>query len=97
MFYEFRQNNSGGRFLPPAITVFVEADSMGEANRIAERSGLYFDGAGSGRDCLCCGDRWYPVSLKRDVHETVPEPSEDALEDALHDNVPAQHVIKKEA
>ena len=96
MFYEFRQNNSGGVFHLPAIQVFIEADSMDEANRIAERNGLYFDGAGSGRDCLCCGDRWYPVSLKRDVHETVPEPSEGVLEDALLDGVPAQHVIKKE-
>lgn len=95
MFYEYRQNNSGGFFHLPAIQVFIEADSMDEANRIAERNGLYFDGVDDGRDCPCCGDRWYPVSSKWNVHETVPEPSKYILANVRHDDVPAQHIIKK--
>ena len=59
MFYEFRQNNSGGAWGGPAMTVFIEADSGEEANSIAENNGLYFDGVGAGLDCECCGDRWY--------------------------------------
>lgn len=63
-FYQFRQNNSGGSFdideeRGISISVIVEADSYEEANRRAERIGLYFDGCQSGRDCSCCGDRWY--------------------------------------
>lgn len=96
MFYEFRQNNSGGVFHLPAIQVFIEADSTDEANRIAERNGLYFDGADDGRDCPCCGDRWYPVSSKWNVHETVPEPSEYETLFAGGDDIPARHIIKKE-
>jgi hypothetical protein len=61
MLYEFRQNNSGGSFTGPAEIVFVEADSADEANNIALLNGLYFGGVRNGRDCPCCGDRWYPV------------------------------------
>lgn len=38
------------------MSVIVEADSPEDANRRAERIGLYFDGAD---DCRCCGSRWY--------------------------------------
>lgn len=60
MFYQFRQNNSGGSFRFDAdagisVSVIIEADYANEANRRAEAIGLYFDGAG---DCDCCGDRW---------------------------------------
>lgn len=60
-FYTYNQNNSGGRFVfnsNKGIShyVIVEADSVEEADRIAEGIGLYFDGEG---DCPCCGDRWY--------------------------------------
>lgn len=59
MFYTFSQNNSGGRFHPPAIFVIVEASSPYEANHRAEHEvGLYWDGVHAGRDCPCCGDRW---------------------------------------
>jgi hypothetical protein len=63
MFYEFHQNNSYGVFDYNAVTgisqsVIVEADSVEEANMIAERIGLYFDGCDDGTDCSCCGDRW---------------------------------------
>ena len=41
--------------------VIVEASSHDEANRIAEDIGLYFNGVEDGRDCDCCGERWYPA------------------------------------
>lgn len=56
MFYTYHQNNSGGVWAGPAITVVVEASSAAEANAIAERNGVYFDGF---NDCACCGKRWY--------------------------------------
>lgn len=66
-FYQFRQNNSGGSFDfndadGITIAVIVEADNADEANRRAESIGIYFYGCDLGRDCDCCGDRWYPVS-----------------------------------
>ncbi len=73
-FYKFRQNNSGGKFIVDpergiSVEVWIEADSTQHANTIAERVGLYFDGAG---DCPCCGDRWYLAS-DYDASETAPE------------------------
>ena len=61
--YTYSQNNSGGSFVLNESVghyVFVEAPTAEEANRIAEDNGLYFDGCRDGRDCSCCGDRWYP-------------------------------------
>lgn len=63
-FYEFQQNNSGGEFHfdeKAGIThsVIVKADNREHAIDRAERIGLYFDGVDAGRDCACCGDRWY--------------------------------------
>lgn len=58
-FYEFNQNNSGGRFYYSddlGENVIVEAASADEANSRAESLGIYFDGFG---DCPCCGRRWY--------------------------------------
>lgn len=65
MFYVYNQNNSGGSFVidkANGIThiVIIEADTLGEANYMAESKGIYFDGVESGLDCKCCGDRWYP-------------------------------------
>ena len=60
-FYSYRQNNSGGFFLKPAVTVNVEASSAAEADEIAVTHGLYFNGCDTGDDCNCCGDRWYPA------------------------------------
>jgi hypothetical protein len=64
MFYLFSQNNSGGKFhIDERIAhyVIIEANSADEANQIAESKGIYFDGVHDGRDCGCCGDRWYPA------------------------------------
>ena len=63
-FYTYNQNNSGGHFEHKPDNgigkyVIIEADSAKEANDKAEEIGLYFDGCESGRDCDCCGDRWY--------------------------------------
>jgi hypothetical protein len=71
MFYEFRQNNSGGHFDEDtnagiSAWVIVEADSLGEAEARAESIGLYFDGVEKGYDCECCGDRWYSASWSGD-------------------------------
>ena len=59
-FYEFYQNNSGGYFdTSMPLCLWVEASSAEEACAIAEENGVYFDGSDYGRDCECCGDRWY--------------------------------------
>lgn len=58
-FWKFSQNNSGGVFLGPAHYVFIEALDSEDAVRRAEDKGLYFNGCLDGRDCSCCGDRWY--------------------------------------
>lgn len=59
MFFNFRQNNSGGFWSGPR-NVVVRADSPQQANQKALDSGVvYFNGVRDGRDCECCGDRWY--------------------------------------
>ncbi len=64
MWYEFRQNNSGGHFVFDehkgiGVDVWIEADSPEAANDIALALGIYFDGVAKNMDCGCCGDRWY--------------------------------------
>ena len=59
LWYEYRQNNSGGVYCGPAINVFIEATNEDVAAALAERLGVYFDGCSTGADCDCCGDRWY--------------------------------------
>lgn len=74
MFYHFRQNNSGGSFVTDDTVgvgkhVVVEAKNATEANDLFLLIGTeisiypltYFYGCSNGRDCSCCGDRWYPV------------------------------------
>lgn len=61
MFYSFRQNNSGGSW-HGSQEIIVEATSAAQANDLASRFGIYFDGCDSGRDCSCCGDRWHETS-----------------------------------
>ena len=62
--FHFCQNNSGGSFdiddergIGPQV--WIEADDADHANYRAGRLGIYFDGVSKGRDCSCCGDRWY--------------------------------------
>ena len=66
-FFDFRQNNSGGKFHTDAkrgigISVIIEAEDWRDANDRAEDIGLYFNGCEDDRDCSCCGDRWYSQS-----------------------------------
>ena len=59
--FQFRQNNSHGRWIGPK-NVVIQADNAADANDIAANSrDIYFDGVAKGIDCDCCGDRWYPV------------------------------------
>lgn len=56
--FEYNQNNSGGRFQADENVnhyVYIQAHTSNEANEKAESIGIYFDGAG---DCPCCGNRW---------------------------------------
>lgn len=79
MFFDYRQNNSGGEFdvdekAGISVTVIVEADNAEDADSRAKKIGLYFDGAG---DCPCCGDRWYEAYGDGDpVPSTYGEPIE---------------------
>ena len=74
MFYTYDQNNSGGDFIlndRVTYTVIIEADSPSQADLKAEEIGIYFNGCDDGRDCPCCGDRWYPKH--DDDGTTTPE------------------------
>jgi hypothetical protein len=65
MFYDFRQNNSGGTFYVDSSVaqyVLIEANDADEANARAQEIGIYFNGVDDGVDCECCGDRWYETS-----------------------------------
>ena len=43
-----------------AVDVWVMAHDRDEACMLASKyAGVYFDGVSKGRDCKCCGDRWY--------------------------------------
>ena len=60
-FFTFDQNNTGGHFTfndTLSAYVIIEAHTAEQANEIAERIGIYFDGCDDGSDCSCCGDRW---------------------------------------
>jgi hypothetical protein len=39
--------------------VVIESDYYEQAEIYALGIGIYYDGVDSGRDCSCCGDRWY--------------------------------------
>jgi len=61
MYWEFNQNNSGGRFVVNdklCHRVIVEAHSFEQAVEKAEELGCYWQGVSQGIDCPCCGDRW---------------------------------------
>ncbi|MFD5198822.1 hypothetical protein ACFWM7_01365 [Streptomyces sp. NPDC058375] len=83
MFFDFRQNNSGGGFDFDAergisCHVIVEAANDEEANRRAEAIGLYFDGEG---DCSCCGNRW-SAQWSGDEGDEVPSVYDEPVETA---------------
>jgi hypothetical protein len=77
-YYEFDQNNSGGRFdvddergIGPSV--WIEAVDVAQASSRAEDIGIYFEGVREGRDCECCGDRW--SRPWRDDGKDKPEPN----------------------
>jgi len=77
MFYEYRQNNSGGSFdVSDTVTyhVIIEAPSAVVADGIAKEIGIYFDGVGKDLDCECCGDRWSAASRYWAEYEGTVEP-----------------------
>jgi len=65
-FWIYEQNNSGGVWqLDPARglapIVYVQAPTPAAADQRLQEAGAYFDGVNRGRDCACCGDRWFPL------------------------------------
>jgi hypothetical protein len=75
-FFHYRQNNSGGSFIKRNgldVLVVIEAMDYLHANAIAEDKGIYFHGCSSGRDCSCCGDRWYEQYDNSDGYTKVFE------------------------
>lgn len=64
IFWRYDQNNTGGWFdddLPRVL--WVQAETAHDADARAEALGVYFDGVDAGRDCDCCGDRWYRAGV----------------------------------
>lgn len=79
MYFNYRQNNSGGSFVYDeargiSVRVIIEADSADEANARAESIGIYFDDS---MDCDCCGSRWSEAYDSYDTLEgELPEPDD---------------------
>jgi len=94
MFFLFRQNNSGGFFIPPAKFVIVEADNAKEANAIALEHGVYFNGVVLEIDCACCGDRFSRVE-DYEAYDSIDEALPCVADSGETDNVPFKLVIKK--
>lgn len=62
--YTFDQNNSGGFMVHDpdrgiGAEVHIQAPDIPSAMYRATEIGLYFHGVTRGRDCSCCGNRWY--------------------------------------
>ncbi len=67
--FDYNQNNSGGRFTvneDVTYDVFIQAANADAANSRAEDVGIYFDGCAKGFDCYCCGNRWSEAYGPRD-------------------------------
>ena len=75
-FYHYHQNNSGGKTYGPS-NVIIEAPNYVVANEIAEKNGLYWNGVRDGKDCQCCGDRWYPHDDESEARFKI-DPIDDA-------------------
>ena len=88
MFYHFCQNNSGGTFdrdHKSGIShhVIVEGTDADDIVSRAEAIGLYWDGCQDGRDCSCCGDRWYRP-LDNLSLDTVPRLHDQNVSDGVY-------------
>ena len=87
--YMFDQNNSGGSFIVNdnvCHRLFIEAESFGDAVEKAEELGCYWDGVAEGRDCPCCGDRWYPTDDVVDIEAFKTEGYTVSLYDGIWSN-----------
>ena len=92
MIYSFHQNNSFGVYHHPAKNIIVkDARDVEHAKEIALSAGMYLNGVASGKDCDCCGDRWYGLDYE---FNTVEEAIESAMElDFGDDSVPMYIVV----
>lgn len=92
-YFEFSQNNSGGSFTTPAISVVIKADNAEQANAIALANGIYFDPEFE-IDCDCCGNRWSEADDFFAL-DAIPEVDEWRKRFSKSDGVPAQIVIEQ--
>lgn len=84
MWFEFRQNNSGGSFEVTSEVchrVFIEAANDVAALAKGLDMGIYLNGVRDGIDCGCCGDRWgepdevkFPLNYGRGIIFDAIEP-----------------------
>lgn len=68
-YFNYNQNNSGGSFISDDSVdhnVIIQAEDIESANKKAKEIGIYFNGCDDGKDCSCCGDRWYEASGEGD-------------------------------
>jgi hypothetical protein len=75
-FFIWNQNNSGGHFVVDdnlTWRVVIEADTYKQAEYKALNLGIYYNGCDDGRDCSCCGDRWYNGSELDTENQTLVE------------------------
>ncbi|WP_329793859.1 hypothetical protein V1227_18770 [Lentzea sp. DG1S-22] len=99
-FYEFRQINTGGRYVYDSergITkhVVIEAASAEEANHRAREIGLDFDDEDN-----CCGQRWVPAEdfdgsggYDEPIVEDGCTPARELVPDAGDDELRGAHVF----
>ena len=92
-YYTYRQNNSGGSFVSPAMNVVIKAETPEQADTIAIANGIYFDDNYE-IDCSCCGTRWDRAGdwMASDV---VPDVSENVFRMSNWDNITPQIVIEQ--
>ncbi len=79
MYVTFSQNNSGGHFVGQNY-ICIECESLDEANQIAIKHGIYFQGVFLGKDCECCGDRWMEASYESELTQSPEINGSDLLQ-----------------
>ena len=65
---------------------------MNAAEKIGRDIGLYFDGVSLGKDCPCCGDRWYGL-WSDDGGDEVPSTYEKPIENLHPERVKGEDTI----
>jgi hypothetical protein len=93
--YRFDQNNPGGSFEVDenvSHIVYIQASSAKSANNRADDIyGMYFDGVESGRDCSCCGSRWYRAD-ERDIVTDIDKDIQNYMRYGLFSGNDGDHV-----